>query len=222
MPRVAVNLQGASFGLVHFIEYPINPAYSEFTLEEILIYNPEARTQETEIIGREGAWITVPPFLFQDKYNYLPAYQVPMPPPLNPWPDCLQESVAANKSTSTQLFGAMYIILTGLVDSMVPSNDPWAILGKFLSYIVKLAPILWWALPSRPVVCLPTSSQEPPMGWIPDTPGYIFERLQGSHQLHQPWKIQVDYVIKTYWSCFNCLVGYVLIPCSEYYLDKNP
>ncbi|KAJ9090119.1 hypothetical protein DSO57_1005856 [Entomophthora muscae] len=73
-----------------------------------------------------------------------------------------QEVVEANKSTSTQLFRVMYIILTGIVDFMVPSNGPWAIIGKYLSYIVKLAPILWWALPSRPAGCPPASSQEPP------------------------------------------------------------
>ncbi|KAJ9083688.1 hypothetical protein DSO57_1032293 [Entomophthora muscae] len=56
----------------------------------------------------------------------------------------------------------MYITLTGLIDSMVPMSGLWAVLGKILSYIVKLAPILWWALPAGPVGCLPTSSQEPP------------------------------------------------------------
>ncbi|KAJ9084999.1 hypothetical protein DSO57_1018434 [Entomophthora muscae] len=63
----------------------------------------------------------------------------------------------------------MYITLTGLRNSMVPSSRPWAILGKSLSYIVKLAPILWWAFPSGPAGCLPASSQEPITGWIPDT-----------------------------------------------------
>ncbi|KAJ9059842.1 hypothetical protein DSO57_1037340 [Entomophthora muscae] len=42
----------------------------------------------------------------------------------------------------------MYITLTGLINSIVPSSGPWSILRKSLSYIVKLAPILWWALPS--------------------------------------------------------------------------
>ncbi|KAJ9081606.1 hypothetical protein DSO57_1012933 [Entomophthora muscae] len=83
--------------------------------------------------------------------------------------DRLQESVAANKSTSTQIFGVMYITLTGLIDSMVPASRPWALLGKLVSYIVKLAPVLWWALPAGPVGRLPASSQENPTGWIPDT-----------------------------------------------------
>ncbi|KAJ9058633.1 hypothetical protein DSO57_1010426 [Entomophthora muscae] len=72
-----------------------------------------------------------------------------MTPPLTPRPNCPQESVAANESTSTQIFGVMYITLTVLIDSM-------------------LAPILWWALPFGPVGFPPASSQEPPTGWIPD------------------------------------------------------
>ncbi|KAJ9064914.1 hypothetical protein DSO57_1025440 [Entomophthora muscae] len=159
---------GAPFGPVRFTEYPPNSAYLEFTLEEILIHDPEARTRETETVYREGDKITIPPQLYQDKYNFLRAYLVPMTPPHTPRPDRLQDSVATDEYTSTQIFGVMYITLTGLIDSMVPTSGPWAILGKLLSYIVKLAPILWWALPSGPAGRQPTSSQEPPSGWIPD------------------------------------------------------
>ncbi|KAJ9058040.1 hypothetical protein DSO57_1016562 [Entomophthora muscae] len=70
--------------------------------------------------------------------------------PLTPRPNCPQESIAANESAFTQIFGVMYITLTGLIDSTVLASGPWALLGKLLSYIVKLAPILWWALPARP------------------------------------------------------------------------
>ncbi|KAJ9067814.1 hypothetical protein DSO57_1035364 [Entomophthora muscae] len=86
-----------------------------------------------------------------------------------PQPDRPQESVATDESTSTQVFGVMYITFTGLIDSMVPTSGPWAVLGKLLSYIIKLAPILWWALPAGPAGRLPASSQEPPTGWIPDS-----------------------------------------------------
>ncbi|KAJ9072526.1 hypothetical protein DSO57_1026558 [Entomophthora muscae] len=58
--------------------------------------------------------------------------------------------------------GVMYITLTGLINSMVSSRGPWALLGKLLLYIVKLAPILKWALPEGPVGRLPVSSQDPP------------------------------------------------------------
>ncbi|KAJ9076726.1 hypothetical protein DSO57_1023472 [Entomophthora muscae] len=159
---------GAPFGPVHFTKYPPNLVYYEFTLEEILIHNPKTRTRETEVLYREGTKIIWSPLLFQDKYNFRPAYLVPMTPPLTPRLNRLQESVATNESTSTQIFGVMYITPTGLIDSMVPVSRPWAILGKLLSYIVKLAPIFWWALPTEPAGCLPASSQEPPSGWIPD------------------------------------------------------
>ncbi|KAJ9070506.1 hypothetical protein DSO57_1007434 [Entomophthora muscae] len=162
---------GAPFCPVYFTKYPPKPVYSEFTLEEILIHNPKARTRETEVLYREGTKIIWPPLLFRDKYNFRPAYLVPMTPPLTLQPNLLQESVATNESTSTQIFGVMYITLTGLIDSMVPVSGPWAVLGKLLSYIVKLAPILWWALPTGPAGCLPAGSQEPPTGWIPKNAG---------------------------------------------------
>ncbi|KAJ9069919.1 hypothetical protein DSO57_1013632 [Entomophthora muscae] len=145
-----------------------NPACLEFTLEEILIYDPEARTRETKTVYREGHKITIPPLLFREKYNHLPEYLIPMTLPLTPQPNRPQEYIAANESTSTQIFGVMYITLTGLIDFMVPASRLWALLGKSLSYIVKLALILWWALPARPVGCPPASSQEPPTVWIPD------------------------------------------------------
>ncbi|KAJ9070787.1 hypothetical protein DSO57_1004037 [Entomophthora muscae] len=171
-----------SFSPVHFTEYPPNPAYSEFTLEEILINDPDARTRETEVLYREGTKIIRPPLLFRNKYNFLPAYLVPMTPPHTLRPNCPQESVATDESTSTQVFGVMYITLTGLIDSMVPTSGPWAVLEKSLSYIVKLAPILWWALPAGPAGRPPASSQEPPTGWIPDNahclPINLFDRLK--------------------------------------------
>ncbi|KAJ9076098.1 hypothetical protein DSO57_1029452 [Entomophthora muscae] len=82
--------------------------------------------------------------------------------PHTPRPNHPQESVATDQSTSTQVFGVMYITFTGLIDSIVPTSGPWAVLGKSLSYIVKLAPFLWWALPDGPAGCPPASSQEPP------------------------------------------------------------
>ncbi|KAJ9078115.1 hypothetical protein DSO57_1010047 [Entomophthora muscae] len=159
LPKLYCPL-AASFGPVRFTEYPQNPAHLEFTLEKILIYGPEARTRETETVYREETKFIIPPLLFRNKYNYLPAYLVLMTPPLTLRPNHPQKSVAANEFTSTHIFGMMYITLTGLIDSMVPASRPWALLGKLLSYIVKLAPILWWALPAGPTGRLPVSSQE--------------------------------------------------------------
>ncbi|KAJ9049544.1 hypothetical protein DSO57_1023347 [Entomophthora muscae] len=53
-----------------------------------------------------------------------------MTPPLTPQPDHLLEPTAAAETTSTQLFGVLYITLTGLVDSMVPNSGPWSLLGQ--------------------------------------------------------------------------------------------
>ncbi|KAJ9084852.1 hypothetical protein DSO57_1019778 [Entomophthora muscae] len=82
-----------------------------------------------------------------------------MTPPLTLQPNCLQKSIAANESTLTQILEVIYITIIGLIDSMVSTSGPWAI----------LAPILWWALPSGPAGHLPESSQEIPTGWIPDS-----------------------------------------------------
>ncbi|KAJ9053535.1 hypothetical protein DSO57_1023261 [Entomophthora muscae] len=59
-----------------------------------------------------------------------------MIPPITLWPDCPQELGIANETTFTQLFGA--IELYGPIQ--------WSLLGQSFSYILKLAPILWWAL----------------------------------------------------------------------------
>ncbi|KAJ9055077.1 hypothetical protein DSO57_1007833 [Entomophthora muscae] len=91
-----------------------------------------------------------------------------MTPPVTLQPNYLQETMIANESTSTKLFGILYIPLTGLFYSMVPTNGPWALLGKSFYFIVKLAPILWWALTSGPMGCLTASSPEPSAGWLPE------------------------------------------------------
>ncbi|KAJ9084491.1 hypothetical protein DSO57_1023811 [Entomophthora muscae] len=119
---------GVLHSLVYFTEYPLNPDYVEFILEEILFYNPEAQTRETKLIGYEGTWITIQPLLFCGKYNHLPTYLVPMTPPLTPQPNHPQKPAAISEYASTQIFGVLYIIFISLNDSMVPSRRPWAIL----------------------------------------------------------------------------------------------
>ncbi|KAJ9077227.1 hypothetical protein DSO57_1018769 [Entomophthora muscae] len=155
------------FGSVHFTEYLPNPAYVEYNLETILIANPLAQTRETEYIGREGKWYKRLPRLFKDKQNYLPAYFVPMTPPLTPQPNCPMETPTAAKTMYTQLFGVLYITLTGIVDTMVPNSEPWSFLGQSISYIIKLAPILWWALPSGLAVSVSSQPMPLPM------PGFL-------------------------------------------------
>ncbi|KAJ9082330.1 hypothetical protein DSO57_1005472 [Entomophthora muscae] len=110
-----------------------------------------------------------------------------MTPPLILQLNCPQESVAANESTSTQIFRVMSITLTGLIDFMVPTSGPWAILNKSVSYIVNLAPILRWALPSGPPGCPPASSQEPPVRCRgPGGPGAAEIPIYGSYAMNAP------------------------------------
>ncbi|KAJ9052019.1 hypothetical protein DSO57_1038399 [Entomophthora muscae] len=91
-----------------------------------------------------------------------------MTPSLTPQPDRPLEPTAAAKTTSTQLFGVLYITLKGLVDSVVPNSGPWSLLGQSVSYIIKLAPILWWALPAS----LTAPHTKPPnastYNWLPE------------------------------------------------------
>ncbi|KAJ9071781.1 hypothetical protein DSO57_1033634 [Entomophthora muscae] len=92
-----------------------------------------------------------------------------MTPPLTPQPDRPMEPTAAAETTSTQLFRVLYITLTGLVDSMVPNSRPWSLLRQSVSYIIKLAHILWWALPAGLAVPHPKPPKASTYDWLPDT-----------------------------------------------------
>ncbi|KAJ9082511.1 hypothetical protein DSO57_1004073 [Entomophthora muscae] len=85
-----------------------------------------------------------------------------MTPSLTLQPNCPQEFAATKDATFTQMFGVLYITPAGLVDYMVPNTGPWSLLGDSILYVIKLAPMLWWALPSGPVVPCPRQSVFPP------------------------------------------------------------
>ncbi|KAJ9082021.1 hypothetical protein DSO57_1008698 [Entomophthora muscae] len=91
-----------------------------------------------------------------------------MTPPVTPRLDCPLEPTAAAETTSTQLFGVLYITLTGLLDSMVPNSRPWSLLRGSISYIIKLAPILWQALPAGSAAPHPELPNASTYDWIPD------------------------------------------------------
>ncbi|KAJ9077046.1 hypothetical protein DSO57_1020309 [Entomophthora muscae] len=67
------------------------------------------------------------------------------------------------------MFEVLYINLTGLVDSVVPNSGPWSLLSQSLSYIIKLAPILWWALPASLTAPHPKPPNASTYEWLPDT-----------------------------------------------------
>ncbi|KAJ9055626.1 hypothetical protein DSO57_1001611 [Entomophthora muscae] len=77
------------------------------------------------------------------------------------------EPPTAAKTTSTQLFGVLYIPLTGMVDSIVLNSGPWSLLEQSVSYIIKLAPILWWALPTDTAVPQLETPNASPYAWFP-------------------------------------------------------
>ncbi|KAJ9051713.1 hypothetical protein DSO57_1001979 [Entomophthora muscae] len=98
-----------------------------------------------------------------------------MTPPLTPRPDRLLEPTAAAETTSTQLFGVLYITFTGFLNSVVSNSGPWSLLGQSLSYIIKLAPILWWALPAGLTAPHPEPNAST-YDWLPDSglnPGWL-------------------------------------------------
>ncbi|KAJ9072141.1 hypothetical protein DSO57_1030302 [Entomophthora muscae] len=103
-----------------------------------------------------------------------------MTPPLTPQPDCPLEPTAAAETTSTQLFGVLYITLTGLVDSIVPNSGPWSLLRQSVSYIIKLAHILWWALPTSSAVPHPEPPKASTYVWLPDINHQFYVDLGGN------------------------------------------
>ncbi|KAJ9072424.1 hypothetical protein DSO57_1027651 [Entomophthora muscae] len=97
-----------------------------------------------------------------------------MTSPLTPRPDCPLEPTAAAETTSTQLFEVLYITLTGLMDSVVPKSGPRSLLGQSVSYIIKLAPILWWALPAGLAAPCPEPPNASTYDWLPDNDALLF------------------------------------------------
>ncbi|KAJ9072469.1 hypothetical protein DSO57_1027197 [Entomophthora muscae] len=105
----------------------------------------------------------------EGKFNYLLAYNIYMEPPVTPK---LMPASSPDLPTNHtgKLFGIVYITLTGVVDTIIPATGPWSWVGKSLSYLLKLAPILWWALPARnPAQVIPENDRPAARDWIPDT-----------------------------------------------------
>ncbi|KAJ9049142.1 hypothetical protein DSO57_1027669 [Entomophthora muscae] len=68
-----------------------------------------------------------------------------------------------------KLFGIVYITLMGVIDTIVPAASLWSWVGKSISYLIKLAPILWWALPAQFATCqFPNASKLANQGWFPE------------------------------------------------------
>ncbi|KAJ9090396.1 hypothetical protein DSO57_1002709 [Entomophthora muscae] len=92
-----------------------------------------------------------------------------MEAPPTPKPDRLHPTPGLSLPTANQYSGIAYITLAGLVDTMVPASGPWALVGCSASYLIKLAPLLWWALPSSQPCKLAAEANSPSPGmWYPD------------------------------------------------------
>ncbi|KAJ9070528.1 hypothetical protein DSO57_1007152 [Entomophthora muscae] len=135
-------LLGASFGSVYFTEYPLNPEYMDYTKDNILAWDPLARTKKLTRYNWKGPWYVTKLCLFRDKCNFLPAYQLDMKPPVTPKP--IPPSATKHPLDHTnKLFGIVYFTLTGVIDTIVPAASLWSWVGKSMPYLIKLAPILW-------------------------------------------------------------------------------
>ncbi|KAJ9069028.1 hypothetical protein DSO57_1022649 [Entomophthora muscae] len=64
-----------------------------------------------------------------------------------------------------KLFRIVYITLTGVIDTIISVSGPWSWVRKSVSYLFKLVPLLWWALPAKtPAQVTPENE-----GWPPET-----------------------------------------------------
>ncbi|KAJ9050524.1 hypothetical protein DSO57_1013761 [Entomophthora muscae] len=150
----------ASFGPVHFTEYPPNPDHKPWTLEDLQWYTRPKAPKEPYQIFCNGKAITIYPLIFNRKYNNPAAYLVPMKPPPTPKPTMSTPPTSDAAVQSSQFLGVLYLTLTRLIDFALPTAGPWAVAGKAFSCLLKLGPIIWWAI-SVPVLTPPSLAGAP-------------------------------------------------------------
>ncbi|KAJ9063781.1 hypothetical protein DSO57_1037319 [Entomophthora muscae] len=69
-----------------------------------------------------------------------------------------------------KMFRIVYITLTGVIDIIIPAAGLWSWVGKSFSYLFKLAPLLWWALPAKnPAQVTPENNGLAAQDWIPES-----------------------------------------------------
>ncbi|KAJ9078962.1 hypothetical protein DSO57_1001177 [Entomophthora muscae] len=96
-----------------------------------------------------------------------------MEPPVTPKP---MPASAPNLPTNhtDKLFGIVYITLTGVIDTIILATGLWSWVRKSVSYLLKLAPLLQWALPAKNLAQVtPGNNGLAAQDWIPDfNPSY--------------------------------------------------
>ncbi|KAJ9065106.1 hypothetical protein DSO57_1023316 [Entomophthora muscae] len=113
------------------------------------------------------------PLIFNRKYNNPAVYLLPMEPPLTPKPTISTPPTFDATGQNSQFLGVLYLVLTGWIDSALPVAGPWAVAGKALSYLIKLGPIIWWAMPV-PALTPSSPTGVPWYSWYPDILPYSF------------------------------------------------
>ncbi|KAJ9065239.1 hypothetical protein DSO57_1021695 [Entomophthora muscae] len=157
LPPAVFCSPGVSFGPVYFINYPLKPQYKDYTLEKIIKLDPLARIQSAVRYNCQGLKIFSAPKLFRGKFNYLPAYNFPMKLPVTLKPLPASSPDLPTKHTG-KLFGIVYIILTGVIDTIILAAGLWSWMGKL------------WALPAKnPAQVTPENDRLAAQDWIPDT-----------------------------------------------------
>ncbi|KAJ9057812.1 hypothetical protein DSO57_1019300 [Entomophthora muscae] len=92
-----------------------------------------------------------------------------MEPPVTPKP-MPASSPSLPTDHSGKLFGIVYITLTGVIDTIILAAGLWSWVGKSASYLFKLAPLLWWALPAKNLALVTPGNNRPAaQDWTPDT-----------------------------------------------------
>ncbi|KAJ9078945.1 hypothetical protein DSO57_1001693 [Entomophthora muscae] len=100
-----------------------------------------------------------------------------MEPPVTPKPMPASSPDLPINHTS-KLFGIVYIILTGVVDTIVPAASLWSWVGNSASYLLKLAPLLWWTLPAKTLAQVaPGNGRPAAQDWIPENHEETFNAL---------------------------------------------
>ncbi|KAJ9049022.1 hypothetical protein DSO57_1028798 [Entomophthora muscae] len=169
---------------VHFNEYSANPDHKPWTLEDLQWYTRPNAPKEPYQIVCDGKAITIYPLIINGKYNNPSAYLVLMESPPTPKPTILTPLTSDVTDQSSQFLGVLYLALTGLIGSALPVSGPWAVAGKALSYLVKLGPIIWWAMPV-PSLTPPSPGGVPLYSWYPDIGRGVRgngQRGMGQHQ----------------------------------------
>ncbi|KAJ9070049.1 hypothetical protein DSO57_1012509 [Entomophthora muscae] len=92
-----------------------------------------------------------------------------MEPPVtqNPMPASLPGLPTDHLS---KLFGIVYIILTGVINTIIPAAGPWSWVRKSFSDLFKLAPLLWWSLSAKNLAhIIPENDKPAAQAWIPES-----------------------------------------------------